>query len=238
MRPFLLFLSHSAWLNHSEVQFWKFLKSLQNSKTGKGICPPKNHPSFSLISVQLHTYQCIQFYILYHGVYQNLNKWSHYNCIETFQMSEQETFFRSILIMPSEFFNSKDEKQNSVKKNNNKLIYIADMKKLLLILNVHKEYLQNMITKSWKLKHYPHTLTHVGCLRLELAKLRCVMESLFYTCSELSQIFIPSNDKEHRFTQVLRKLNTPLHSTIARHRWCQTRQRAPLSISPCMQVKS
>lgn len=31
-------------------------------------------------------------------------------------MSEQETFFRSILIMPSEFFNSKDEKQNSVKK--------------------------------------------------------------------------------------------------------------------------
>ena len=53
---------------------------------------------------------------LYHGVYQNLNKWSHYNCIETFQMSEQETFFRSILIMPSEFFNSKDEKQKSVKK--------------------------------------------------------------------------------------------------------------------------
>ena len=31
-------------------------------------------------------------------------------------MSEQETFFRSILIMPSEFFNSKDEKQKSVKK--------------------------------------------------------------------------------------------------------------------------
>lgn len=33
--------------------------------------------------------------------------------------------------MPSEFFNSKDEKQKSDKKNNNKLIYIADMKKLL-----------------------------------------------------------------------------------------------------------
>ena len=32
--------------------------------------------------------------------------------------------------MPSEFFNSKDEKQKSVKKTN-KLIYIADMKKLL-----------------------------------------------------------------------------------------------------------
>lgn len=28
--------------------------------------------------------------------------------------------------------------------------------------------------------------------------------------------FYPSNDNVHRFTQVLRKLNTPQHSTIAR----------------------
>lgn len=85
-----------------------------------------------------------------------------------------------------------------------------------------RKHLQNL-TKNYKRWSNSQTLTHVGCLRLGLAMLRCVMESLFYTCSEQSQIFIPSNDKETQVrTGTVRKLNTPLHSTIVRHRWCQT----------------